>query len=100
MRLKALQDRVLNEPSRTERERHQAALNDLVDENKKIGRQIQKVIKEEQARNEKLEKRVAASGLSARELSELHIRKTQIQTHSKRFLDIWTEYNNVQVKFR
>ncbi len=100
MRLKALQDRVLNEPSRTERERHQAALNDLVDENKKIGRQIQKVIKEEQARNEKLEKRVAASGLSARELSELHIRKTQIGTHSKRFLDIWTEYNNVQVRFR
>jgi t-SNARE complex subunit (syntaxin) len=98
--IKKLQDRVLNEPSRSERERHQASLNDLIEENKKLGRYLQKVIKEEQARNEKLEKRVAAHGLSARELSELHIRKTQIGTHSKRFLDIWTEYNNVQVRFR
>jgi t-SNARE complex subunit (syntaxin) len=97
-RIKSLQDRVLNEPIRTERERHQAALNDLLEETKRLGRQIQKVVKEEQARNEKLEKK--RSVLSARDLSELHIRKTQIGTHSKRFLDIWTEFNNTQVKFR
>jgi hypothetical protein len=41
-RIKALQDRVLNEPSRSERERHQAALNDLVEENKRLGRVLQK----------------------------------------------------------
>jgi len=38
--------------------------------------------------------------LTAKEYAELRVRKTQIQTHSTRFFEIWTEYNTDQVEFR
>lgn len=47
-----------------------------------------------------MEKLSGKKGLTSKDLSELHIRKIQIQTHSKRFLEIWTEYNNIQVEYR
>ena len=33
-------------------------------------------------------------------LSEIHLKRTQIQTASNRFWEIWTEYSTLQVLFR
>jgi len=92
-----LQKKVFSTPVRSEREKFQAELSDYINQNKQLGRKIQKVVKEEQSKVEKLS---GKKGLTSKDLSELHIRKIQIQTHSKRFLEIWTEYNNIQVEYR
>lgn len=96
--MKLLQKMVFSTPSRSEREKLQAKLNDLIDINKSLGRKVQKTVKEEQQKINKLESK--SSGLSSKDWSELNIRKIQISTHSKRFLEIWTEYNNIQVWYR
>ena len=96
--MKLLQKMVFSTPSRSEREKLQAKLSDLIDINKSLGRKVQKTVKEEQQKINKLESK--SSGLSSKDWSELNIRKIQISTHSKRFLEIWTEYNNIQVWYR
>merc|ERR1712168_1185892 len=95
--MKLLQKKTFNTPVASQREKFQAELNDLISVNKQLGRRVQKFIKEEQSNNEK---HSAKSGLKASELSDLHIKRVQIQTHSKRFLDVWTEYNNIQTEYR
>ena len=52
--------------------RFQSELGDLVNENKKLGRKVQKVIKEEKDRNEKLDSK---KNQSSKDRSEIHIRK-------------------------
>lgn len=91
-KLKTVQNKVLNEPSQQERQKHVATQTTLVQENKAIGRKIQKQIKEEQQKLTKLERDQI--------IGDVNIRNTQLQSVSKRFLDIWTEYNNAQVEFR
>lgn len=91
--LKLVQAKVLGEPAASERQKHLTKQNNLVKENKTIGCNLQKQIKEEKARIDKLVKHQDGS-------SEVQIRKTQMQAFSKRFLDIWTEYNNTQLEFR
>jgi len=49
------------------------------------------------SRNEKLDSK---KNQSSKDRSEIHIRKVQINTHSQRFLEIWTEFNNLQVEYR
>lgn len=90
--LRQVQARVLEEPSNSERQKHFAKHLSLVKDNKLLGRSLQKQIKEEKAKVEKLNKE--------ENNSEVQIRKTQTQSCSKRFLDIWTEYNNAQLEFR
>jgi len=91
--LKLVQTKVLSEPSASERQKHLTKQNNLVKENKMIGSNLQKQIKEEKARVDKLVKHQDGS-------AEIQIRKTQMQASSKRFLDIWTDYNNTQLEFR
>jgi len=88
---------ILSEPSRAERDKHQARHSDLVDANKKLGSRVQKLIKEEQAKLEALEEK---GKHSSQVLNEIRLKRTQIQTASNRFLEIWTEYNTLQVQFR
>jgi len=95
--MKICQKKILTEPSKVEREKLQAKHGDLVDVNKSLGRKVQKLIKEESEKITKLEKR---GKLTSHDLSELRLKKTQIQTASNRFLEIWTEYNSLQVEFR
>lgn len=95
--IKICQKRVLTEPSKTEREKHQAKHNDLVDVNKSLGRKVQKLIRDEQ---EKISKFESKGKFTSNELSELRLKKTQISTQSNRFLEVWTEYNTLQVEFR
>ena len=84
---------VLSEPSASERQKHLKHLQNLVKENKGLGATLQKQLKEEKGLVEKLAKRQDAG-------SEVEIRRTQTSACSRRFLDIWTEYNNIQVEFR
>jgi len=92
-KLKSIQNKVLNEPSQQERQKLLSSQNDLIHENKVVGRKVQKQIKEEQQRLQKL---VGKDDTG----SDINIKHTQIQTISKRFLDVWTDYNNSQLEFR
>jgi len=92
-KLKAIQKKVLSEPSQQERQKLISTQNDLIHDNKVVGRKIQKQIKEEQQKLSKLAREESA-------LNDINIRNTQIQSLGKRFLDIWTEYNNSQIEFR
>merc|ERR1712013_343963 len=92
-KLKAIQRKVLSEPSQQERQKLISTQNDLIHNNKVVGRKIQKQIKEEQQRLSKLARDESS-------LNDINIRNTQIQSLGKRFLDIWTEYNNSQIEFR
>jgi len=88
---------IISEPSRAERDKHQARHSDLVDANKHLGRRVQKLIKEEQEKLVALEEK---GKHSSQVLNEIRLKRTQIQTASNRFLEIWTEYNTLQVEFR
>lgn len=95
--MKTTQKRILTEPSRAEREKHQAKHSDYVEVNKSLGGKIQKLIRGEQEKMQALEKK---GKMSSQELAEFRLKKTQIQTASNRFLEIWTEYNTLQVEYR
>eukprot|EP00092_Neocalanus_flemingeri_P009798 GFUD01010558.1.p1 GENE.GFUD01010558.1~~GFUD01010558.1.p1 ORF type:complete len:373 (+),score=121.41 GFUD01010558.1:50-1168(+) len=95
--IKICQKRILTEPSKTERDKHQAKHNDLVDVNKSLGRKVQKLIRDETEKLSKFEKK---GKFTSNELSELRLKKTQLSTQSNRFLEVWTEYNTLQVDFR
>ena len=88
-----MQAKVLAEPSERERVKHLTKQQNLVRENKGLGSTLQKLIKQEKARNLKLAKNEDKS-------SELEIRRTQTQAAAQRFFQVWTEYNNTQNEFR
>merc|ERR1712113_1246794 len=91
--LKLVQAKVLAEPSERERVKHLTKQQNLVRENKGLGSTLQKLIKQEKARNLKLAKNEDKS-------SELEVRRTQTQAAAQRFFQVWTEYNNTQNEFR
>ena len=90
--LKTLNNRILNEPSQTERQKQVGEQGAIIQENKSLSRKLQKSLKEER-------KKLSSTSEELRN-NEFNIKKTQLQTVSQRFLDIWTEYNNLQVEFR
>merc|ERR1719346_135376 len=90
--LKSVNNRILNEPSQAERKKHLSSQAEIVATNKVQGRKLQKEMKEEKQKLAKL-----SGDLSG---AEKTIRNTQLQTITKRFLDVWTEYNTVQLEFR
>ena len=71
--LRNCQKRIFTEPSRVERDKHQAKRNDLVDINKSLGQKVQNLIRRETERTGQFEKKAKTS----QELSELRLRKTQ-----------------------
>jgi t-SNARE complex subunit (syntaxin) len=91
--LRLVQAKVLSEPSVSERQKHLTRQQNLVKENKGIGAAMQKQIKEEKVKIDKVAKSQDGG-------SEVTIRKTQMEACMKRFLNIWTEYNNSQLEFR
>jgi len=91
-KLKNIQNKILNEPSQQERQKQVESQANLVHENKVVGRKIQKQLKEERSKLAKLERDET--------IGDINIRNTQIQSVSRRFLDIWTQYNTEQVEFR
>ena len=91
-KLKTLNNRILNEPSQTERQKQVGEQGTIIQENKLLSRNLQKSLKEER-------KKLSSTPEESKS-NEFNIKKTQLQTVSQRFLDIWTEYNNLQVEFR
>jgi len=91
-KLKTLNNRILNEPSQTERQKQVGEQGTIIQENKSLSRKLQKSLEEER-------KKLSSTSEESRN-NEFNIKKTQLQTVSQRFLDIWTEYNNLQVEFR
>merc|ERR1712012_127490 len=84
-------------------EENRAKLDDKVAENKKYGVRIRNALKRAQDRQD--DKAIEASKedgtkKSAKENHELRLRRTQIAAQSRRFYDLWTEYNNQQVDYR
>ena len=92
-KMKGLQKRILTEPSRVERDKFQAEHSDLIDINKSLGGKVQRLVKNEIEANNKLENK----SLTPHQVSELRMRKTQIATQASRYLEIWAEYNTMQV---
>ena len=100
--IRKLQVKVLGAVNQEQVEKDRATLDDKVAENKKFGVRIRNALKKEQDRLD--DKALAASNndgqqKSARENHEMRLRRTQIAAHSRRFYDLWTEYNNQQVKY-
>jgi len=91
--LKQTQTLLLNEPSQSEREKHLVQQGTLVHNNKVLGKLLHKAIKEERQRLDKME----ASGKGG---SELQVRKTQVAAVTKRYMEVWTQYNTTQMEFR
>jgi len=90
--LRSVNNRILNEPSQTERQKQVGEQGTLIQENKTLSRKLQKSLKEEK-------KKLSSTPAHGR-TNEFSIKNTQLQTVSQRFLDILTEYNNLQVEFR
>ena len=85
-------------PQQVEQDRNK--LEDFVGENKKFGVRIRNALKKEQDRlDEKAIEAAKDEGKkkSAKENHEMRLRRTQIAAQSRRFYDLWTEYNNEQV---
>ena len=99
--IRRLQVQVLGGTAQQQVEENRAKLDDKVAENKKYGVRIRNALKKEQDRLD--DKAIEASKddgkkKSAKENHELRLRRTQIAAQSRRFYDLWTEYNNQQVR--
>jgi t-SNARE complex subunit (syntaxin) len=84
-------------------EKDRSSLDEKVAENKRYGVRIRNALKKEQDRLD--DKSIAAAKedgqkKSAKENHEMRLRRTQIAAQSRRFYDLWTEYNNQQVDYR
>ncbi|TRY62614.1 hypothetical protein TCAL_00418 [Tigriopus californicus] len=77
-------------------ETKEARMNDLIHENKMLAQAVRNTIKKDQ---DILENK-SPKKMTQPQQQEYRIKKTQVNTQSKRFYDIWTAYNNQQVEFR
>ena len=94
--IRTLQKAILT--STRQDEQKEARMNDLIAENKKFGKKIRDVIKKEQDFLEK--KFTSPKKMTQQRQMDMRMRRTQVAAQSKRFYDIWTEYNNGQVEYR
>lgn len=93
--IRNIQKRILNEPFETERKKHLADHNALVEENKTICKKLQKCIKDEQAKVQKMEK----NG-KGKDWTDVRVKMTQVKAISNRYLEVWSEFNAGQETFR
>jgi len=91
-KLKTVNSKIINEPSQVERKKLVTVQEDIIQRNKSVGKKLQKVIKEE--------KKKLASIPNDLRSSDFTIKDTQLKNSSKRFFDLWTQYNNIQLDYR
>jgi len=90
--VKMLQNTILSSPAVNPK--HQQQMDDLMAEIKKLANAIRSKLKKMEQETEQEEKaRGQVTG-------ELRIRKTQHMTTSRRFVEVMTEYNRIQVEYR
>ena len=71
----------------------------FLDATKKLANKIRQTLKIQQAKNEKSQEQDTTK-LSARQQTDLRLRLTQVASQSKRFQEVWSEYNDSQLNFR
>lgn len=109
--VKSLQKKILSSVNPEENAASESKLSDLVAENKRLSRKVQNTLKNEKARVEekltkqpspikKLTSKKKSEDKSQKRKTELRMRQTQIDAQSKRFFDIWSEYNLIQATYR
>ena len=101
--IRKLQVKVLSGTNQQQVEKDRTSLDEKVAENKRYGVRIRNALKKEQDRLD--DKSIAAAKedgqkKSAKENHEMRLRRTQIAAQSRRFYDLWTEYNNQQVIYK
>ena len=91
---------------------HKARLEDLMEENKRLGVRIRRALKDEQDKLDEKAMKELKENLKedtktkkkpanhAKKQHELRLRKTQLTTQTKRFCDIWEQYNKEQCDYR
>ena len=100
--IRKLQVKVLGGINQQQVDQDRTKLDDLVAQNKKFGVRIRNALKKEQDRlDTKAENWEKDDGKkkSARENHEMRLRRTQIAAQSRRFFDLWTDYNTQQVSY-
>jgi len=97
-KIQTLQTRILQSVTADPKEKEE--LNDLNDATKKLANRIRETLKTQQAKNEKNQKEKDPSKLDARQQTDLRLRLTQVASQSKRFQEVWSEYNDSQLNFR
>ena len=100
--IRKLQVKVLGGVNEQQVTKDRATLDDKVADNKKYGVRIRNALKKEQDKLD--DKAIAANNedgkkKSAKENHEMRLKRTQIAAQSRRFYDLWTEYNNQQVNY-
>ena len=105
--IKKLQKRIHNAVAKNQADIDK--LNDLQEQNKRLGLKVRTAIKDQQSKVEdKLScpsKLLASlspkkSKFTEKQKTELRMRQTQINAQSTRFFEIWNEYNENQVAYR
>merc|ERR1719369_2004268 len=96
-KIQTLQIQILQSP--TEDQRKKDELNDLNDDTKKLANKIRQMLKIQQSDNEKNQQKDSTQ-LNARQQTDLRLRLTQVASQSKRFQEVWSEYNDSQLDFR
>ena len=71
----------------------------FLDATKKLANKIRQTLKIQQGKNEKRQEQDTTK-LSARQQTDLRLRLTQVASQSKRFQEVWSEYNDSQLNFR
>ena len=100
-KIRKLQIQVLSGTNQQQVDKDRAALDDLIESNKKFGVRVRNALKKEQDRldDKALAAQKAGDGKrTAKEEHEMRLRRTQIAAHSRRFFDLWAEYNSQQVQ--
>ncbi len=78
-------------------EGNERRLDDLNADNKSLAKKIRSALKAEQ---EWCEKRSGSpKKMTSQSSRELQMRKTQVTAQTRRFFDVWAEYNNDQIEF-
>jgi len=96
-KIQTLQTRILQSVTADPKEKDE--LNDLNDATKKLANKIRQTLKIQQGKNEKSQEQDTTK-LSARQQTDLRLRLTQVASQSKRFQEVWSEYNDSQLNFR
>jgi len=90
---------VLNETNLKKIEASKAALDNKIDETKRLGKVIRRLLKEENGNNAETENTDPNQGGASQRRDNL-IRKTQMNTQSKRFYSIWMKHNEQMDEYK
>jgi len=90
---------ILNETNLEKIEASKAALNDKIEENKKLGKRIRSILKQENDNTADTENTDPNRGNESKKRNKL-IRKNQMNTQSRRFYGLWMKHNEQMDEYK